>query len=104
MLKEFFHEDTSSSGMINEAFFVGSTLYTIAIQYMAARAVFCNPQQYACVLPMTTTSAKAFNENASVKANFSLQMFSLTTQDSHHLSTVLLLLLAELESSESEFS
>ena len=106
ILKEFSREDTSRSDMINEAFIAGSTLYTMAIQYMAAKAVFCNLEQYARALAMTTIGAKEFKDNPSVNGMKRFLLANVLPDNtepspSKHSSTSLL---AELESSDGENS
>ena len=46
ILKQFFQDDDATLDMINEGFIIGSNLYAMAIQFLAARAVFRNPEQY----------------------------------------------------------
>ena len=106
MLKEFFREDHSSLDVINEAFIAGSTLYTMAIQYMAARAIFCNPEQYARVLPMNTTGGKAFKDNPSVKGMKRFLVSNVLTDNTGRSPSknTCCSLLAELESSDGDSS
>ena len=67
MLKQFYQDNDEVTSMVHEAFIVGSTLYTMAIQFLVANAVFHDPQQYARMVPMTALGAKQFKENPSVK-------------------------------------
>ncbi len=67
MLKQFSRQDDDILMLMHEAFIVGSTLHTMAIQFLLAKAVFRDPKQYSRILPMTAPGAKAFKENPSVK-------------------------------------
>ena len=53
--------------MINEAFIVGSSLYTMSIQMLVAKAVLQDPDQYAQILPNNVNGAKNFKQNHTVK-------------------------------------
>ena len=46
MLKQFFKDDEDSLDIINEAFVIGSSLSTMAIQILVSRALFQDPEQY----------------------------------------------------------
>ena len=60
MLKQFFKDDEDSSDIINEAFVIGSSLYTMAIQILVSKAIFQDPEQYSRLLAMNIASAKTF--------------------------------------------
>jgi hypothetical protein len=104
MLKEFFRDDDTVVNVMHEAFMVGSTLYTMAIQFLVARAVFPDPQQYSRMLPMTTEGAKAFKENPSVKGLKQFLFPNVVTVDKESSTSKLnsSSLLAQLESSDDE--
>jgi hypothetical protein len=53
--------------MINEAFIVGSSLYTMSIQMLVAKAVLQDPDKYARILPNNVNGAKNFKQNPTVK-------------------------------------
>ena len=53
--------------MINEAFIVGSSLYTMSIQMLVAKAVLQDPDQYARILPYNVNGDKIFKQNPTVK-------------------------------------
>ena len=53
--------------MINEAFIVGSSLYTMSIQMLVAKAVLQDRDQYAQILPNNVNGAKNFKQNPTVK-------------------------------------
>ena len=53
--------------MINEAFIVGSSIYTKSIQMLAAKAVLQDRDQYARILPNNVNGAKNFKQNHTVK-------------------------------------
>jgi predicted exporter len=53
--------------MINEAFIVGSSLYTMSIQMLVAKAVLQDRDQYARFLPNNVNGAKNFKQNPTVK-------------------------------------
>ena len=53
--------------MINEAFIVGSSLYTMSIQMLVAKAVLQDRYQYARILPNNVNGAKNFRQNPTVK-------------------------------------
>jgi hypothetical protein len=53
--------------MINEAFIVGSSLYTMSIQMLVAKATLQDPDQYARILPNNVNGAKKFKQNPTVK-------------------------------------
>ena len=53
--------------MINEAFIVGSSLYTMSIQMLVAKAVLQDRDQYAHILPNNVNGAKNFMQNPTVK-------------------------------------
>ena len=67
MLKQFFKDDEDSLDIINEAFVIGSSLYTMAIQMLVSRAIFQDPEQYSRLLPMNIPGAKTFKRDPSVK-------------------------------------
>ena len=68
MLKVFFKDDSDTVDMINEAFIVGSSLYTMSIQMLVARAVLQDPDQYARILPNNVNGAKNFKQILQSKA------------------------------------
>jgi predicted exporter len=53
--------------MINKAFIVGSSLYTMSIQMLVAKAVLQDPDQYARILPNNVNRAKNFKQNPTLK-------------------------------------
>jgi hypothetical protein len=53
--------------MINEAFIVGSSLYTMSLQMLVAKAVLEDRNQYARILPNNVNEAKNFKQNPTVK-------------------------------------
>ena len=67
MLKQFFKDHEDSLDIINEAFVIGSSLYTMAIQILVSRALFQDPEQYSRLLPMNIPSSKTFKHDPSVK-------------------------------------
>ena len=54
-------------GWINEAFIVGSSLYTMSIQMPVAKAVLQDRNQYARILPNNVNGAKNFKQNPTIK-------------------------------------
>ena len=67
MLKYFFKDDNDTLDMINEAFIVGSSLYTMSIQMLVAKAVLQDRDQYARILPNNVNGAKKLKQNPTVK-------------------------------------
>ena len=67
MLKQFYQNNDEVTSMVHEVFIVGSTLYTMAIQFLVGNAVFHDPQQYARMVPITALGARQFKESPSVK-------------------------------------
>ena len=53
--------------MLNKAFIVGSSLYTMSIQMLVAKAVLQDPDQYAQILPNNVNRANNFKQNPTVK-------------------------------------
>ena len=53
--------------MTNEAFIVGSSLYTMSIQMLVAKAELQDRDQYARILPNNVNAAKNFKQNPTVK-------------------------------------
>ena len=53
--------------MTNEAFIVGSSIYTRSIQMLVAKAVLQDRNQYARILPNNVNGAKNFKQNPTVK-------------------------------------
>jgi hypothetical protein len=53
--------------MINETFIVGSSLYTMSIQMLVAKAVLQDREQYARILPNNVNGAKNFKQNPTIK-------------------------------------
>jgi hypothetical protein len=53
--------------MINETFIVGSSLYTMSIQMLVAKAVLQDRDQHARILPNNVNGAKNFKQNPTVK-------------------------------------
>ena len=53
--------------MTNEAYIVGSSLYTMSIQMLAAKAVLQDRDQSARILPNNVNGAKNFKKNPTVK-------------------------------------
>ena len=53
--------------MLNKAFIVGSSLYTMSIQMLVAKAVLQDPDQYAQILPNNVNRANNFKQNSTVK-------------------------------------
>jgi predicted exporter len=53
--------------MINEAFIVGSSLYTMSIQMLVTKAVLQDRDQYARILPNNVNGAKNFKQNPTIK-------------------------------------
>ena len=60
MLKQFFKDDKDSLDIINEAFVMGSSLYTMAIQMLVSRVIFQDAEQHSRLLPMNFPSVKTF--------------------------------------------
>jgi hypothetical protein len=52
--------------MINEEFIVGSSLYTMSIQMLVAKAVLQDRDQYARILPNNVNGAKKFKQNPTI--------------------------------------
>jgi hypothetical protein len=65
--KLFFNDDNDTLDMINKAFIVGCSLYTMSIQMLVAKAVLQDPDQYARILPNNVNGAKNFKQNPTVK-------------------------------------
>lgn len=101
MLKEFYQLDDDSLSMVHEAFVVGSTLYTMAIQLLTCNAIFHDPEQYARTLAMIAVGAKAFKDNPSVKAmkRFLLENIVTSTTEGTPTKHKSCSLLAELQDS-----
>ena len=53
--------------MTSEAFIVGSSLYTMSIQMLVAKAVLQDRNQYVRILPNNVNGAKNFKQNPTVK-------------------------------------
>jgi hypothetical protein len=103
MLKQFFKEDDEIDKLINEAFIVGSTLYTLALQFLVGRTVLRNPEQYARLRPMTTPGAKGFKENPSMKGMKTFLIDNVLVNNKASVcNTSCSSLLAQLDSSEDE--
>ena len=60
MLKQFFKDHEDSLEIINEAFVIGSSLYTTAIEMLVSRVIFQDAEQYSRLLPMNFPSVKTF--------------------------------------------
>ena len=67
MLNDFFKDDNDTLDMINEAFIIGSSLYTMSIQVLVAKPVLQDQDQYAQILPNNVIVAKNFKQNPTVK-------------------------------------
>ena len=67
VLREMFKDDDECLDLINEAFLVGSTLYTLLVLQIVIRAIFWDPDQYAHILPMHVPGAKGFKQGPSLK-------------------------------------
>ena len=65
--KIFFKDDNDTLDMTNEAFIVGSSIYTMSIQMHVAKAVLQDRNQYARILPNNVNGAKNFKQNPTVK-------------------------------------
>jgi predicted exporter len=90
--------------MINEAFIVGSSLYTMSIQMLVAKAVLQDPDQYARILPNNVNGAKNFKQNPTVKGmkRFLTETIISDSRGSTSSKFKLSQLLAELEADDDE--
>jgi hypothetical protein len=66
--KIFFKDDNDTLDMTNEAFIVGSSLYTMSIQMLVAKAVLQDPDQYARILPNNVNGLKISSKILQSKA------------------------------------
>lgn len=67
MLKQFFKHHEHTTDVISEAFVIGSSLYTIAIQILVTWAIFEDAEQYSRILPMNVPGAKGSEQDPSAK-------------------------------------
>jgi hypothetical protein len=63
-----FKDDNDTLDMINEAFIVGSSLYTMSIQMLVAKAVLQDRDQYARILPNNVNGLKISSKILQSKA------------------------------------
>jgi hypothetical protein len=90
--------------MINEAFIVGPSLYTMSIQMFVAKAVLQDPDQFARILPNNVNGAKKFKQNPTVKGikRFVTETIISISRGSISSKFKLSQLLAELEADDDE--
>ena len=90
--------------MTNEAFIVGSSIYTMSIQMLVAKAVLQDRNQYARILPNNVNGAKNFKQNPTVKGmkRFLTETIILDSRGSTPWKFKPSQLLAELEADDDE--
>ena len=90
--------------MTNEAFIVGSSIYTRSIQMLVAKAVLQDRNQYARILPNNVNGAKNFKQNPTVKGmkRFLTETIILDSRGSTPWKSKPSQLLAELEADDDE--